>query len=317
MLMRFSPAILVLFVLSGTPIVPVCAQGAKQPAENKSAPMSSYPDTVDGLRDFLQAFVEAVKDADLLQRTRMEESLRIPEPQKWFATTYGPQVGGQRADYYVGSPPELYGYLDRCDLGSLMKIQVSHVEFPDKESAELSGIPFFRSMRHPVSFYTAYLTNREGDRRCVVYPLFVYVEHAFRAVHREFGKIEESNRPHCGLEHLYVHRVEIDGQRMLEKLLRAPTSLPFPPDTPQRNAETVNLLVSLACDGSVLETDYLSGSPELFKPAADAVKKWKYRQSFVNGLPVEVYTTADVVFGVSEQNALTVSQLPVNRIIEN
>jgi hypothetical protein len=50
---------------------------------NKSA-ILSYPDTVEGLRDFLQTFVEAIKNADLEERSRLEESLRIPELQKWF-----------------------------------------------------------------------------------------------------------------------------------------------------------------------------------------------------------------------------------------
>jgi hypothetical protein len=57
------------------------------------------------------------------------------------------------------------------------------------------------------------------------------------------------------------------------------------------------LLVSIACDGTVLETDYLDGPPELFRQAASVVMGRKYKQTFMNGVPAEVYTTASVALG--------------------
>jgi hypothetical protein len=102
--------------------------------ETKSA-ILSYPDTVEGLRDFLQTFVEAIKSADLEERSRLEESLRIPEPQKWFTSNYGPQVGGEMANNYISLPPNLYRYVDSCDLGPSLEIMVSRVEFPDEQTA--------------------------------------------------------------------------------------------------------------------------------------------------------------------------------------
>ncbi len=80
-----------------------------------------------------------------------------------------------------------------------------------------------------------------------------------------------------------------------------PTSrLPLPHDSSSDTAKTVLLLAWVNCDGSVLETDYLSGPPELFKLAHDAVEKWKYHPSVNNGTPMEVRTTVTVVFGPSE-----------------
>jgi hypothetical protein len=46
----------------------------------------------------------------------------------------------------------------------------------------------------------------------------------------------------------------------------------------------------------LLETDYLDGPPGLFKAASDEAKKWKYGQTFLNGVPGEVVTTANVNF---------------------
>jgi hypothetical protein len=280
---------LIVFILFWM-LSPVFAQNTKQAAT------PSYSDTSEGLRDFLQSFIDAVKDADLENRTRMEESLRIPKPQDWFTTTYGPEVGRQMADNYVGNPPQLYSYLDACHLDAPMKIQVSRVEFPDEQSARLSGIPLLRQMRLPVAFYTAYLAYGDGGR-CVIYPVFIYAQHAFHALNREFGKIGERERPHCGLEHLLLHRFQVDGRIMQEKLVTPASSLPFSPGTSPGTTHTEALLVSIACDGTVLETDYLDGPPELFRQAARVVMGRKYKQTFMNGVPAEVYTTASVALG--------------------
>jgi hypothetical protein len=265
---------LILFILFGMPLSPVSGQNAQQTTP-------SYSDTSDGLRDFLRAFIGVIKDADLEKRTRMQESLRIPKAQDWFTTTYGREVGRGMADNYIRNPPQLYPYLDSCNLDATVK-----------QSAKLSGIPLLRQMRLPVAFYTAYLTYGDGGR-CPIYPVFVYVRHAFRVLNREFGKIDERERPHCGLEHLFLHRFSVGGRIMQEKLLPPAPALPSPPSTSE-GTHSETLLVSIACDGTILETDYLDGPPGLFGQAAHAIMTWKYKQTFMNGLPAEVYTTATV-----------------------
>ena len=42
--------------------------------------------------------------------------------------------------------------------------------------------------------------------------------------------------------------------------------------------------------------DIISGHPMLVKAAQEAVRKWKYRPTLLNGEPVEVDTTIDVIF---------------------
>jgi protein TonB len=59
---------------------------------------------------------------------------------------------------------------------------------------------------------------------------------------------------------------------------------------------TVALHAIIARDGTVQELAYVSGPPLLIKAAIDAVKQWRYRPTLLNGIPVEVETTIDVVF---------------------
>ena len=52
-------------------------------------------------------------------------------------------------------------------------------------------------------------------------------------------------------------------------------------------------------DGTIKELSVVSG-PELLQQAAlDAVKQWRYRPYLLNGDPVEVGTTINVIFTLS------------------
>jgi protein TonB len=59
---------------------------------------------------------------------------------------------------------------------------------------------------------------------------------------------------------------------------------------------TVVLHAVIAKDGTVQELAYVSGPALLLKAAMDAVRQWRYRPTLLNGQPVEVETTIDVVF---------------------
>lgn len=46
------------------------------------------------------------------------------------------------------------------------------------------------------------------------------------------------------------------------------------------------------------ELTYISGPPLLIKAVIDAVREWRYRPTLLNGEPVEVETTIDVLFNL-------------------
>ena len=53
-------------------------------------------------------------------------------------------------------------------------------------------------------------------------------------------------------------------------------------------------------DGSVESLEVLSGHPLLVRAAMDAVQQWKYKPTLLNGEPVEVDTTIDVIFSLNQ-----------------
>jgi periplasmic protein TonB len=59
---------------------------------------------------------------------------------------------------------------------------------------------------------------------------------------------------------------------------------------------TVILHAIIAKDGSIQELQYVTGPALLMKAAMDAVHEWRYKPTMLNGEPVEVDTTIQVVF---------------------
>src|SRR5437660_2487065 len=71
----------------------------------------------------------------------------------------------------------------------------------------------------------------------------------------------------------------------------------YPPEAKQAHIEgTVHLQAVIGTDGAVKELTVLSGHPLLVQSALDAVCKWRYRTTRLNGEPVEVVRTIDVLY---------------------
>jgi TonB family protein len=63
---------------------------------------------------------------------------------------------------------------------------------------------------------------------------------------------------------------------------------------------TVVLQASIGKDGQIHDLKAVSGPPMLLQAALDAVQQWEYEPYRLNGEPVEVLTTINVVFQLGE-----------------
>jgi periplasmic protein TonB len=63
---------------------------------------------------------------------------------------------------------------------------------------------------------------------------------------------------------------------------------------------TVKFEAVIAKDGSIQNLHLISGPPLLVQAAMQAVQQWQYRPTLLNGEPVEVITTIDVNFTLSQ-----------------
>jgi len=94
-------------------------------------------------------------------------------------------------------------------------------------------------------------------------------------------------------------RIRVGGQVQTAKLINKVQPI-YPPLAKQARIQgTVRLQAIIAKDGSIVELQVLSGHPLLVQAALDAVRQWRYHPTLLNGEPVEVVTTIDVVFTLS------------------
>ncbi len=75
----------------------------------------------------------------------------------------------------------------------------------------------------------------------------------------------------------------------------------YPPMAKQARIQgTVKFNAVIAKDGTVQNLTLQSGHPMLVQAALEAVKQWLYKPTMLNGDPVEVITTIDVAFTLSQ-----------------
>ena len=75
----------------------------------------------------------------------------------------------------------------------------------------------------------------------------------------------------------------------------------YPPEAKQAGTQgTVRLAVDIGPDGKVVSVNAESGPDGLVQAAVEAVKQWTYRPVLLNGQAVEVTTTVDVNFTLTQ-----------------
>jgi periplasmic protein TonB len=95
-------------------------------------------------------------------------------------------------------------------------------------------------------------------------------------------------------------RIRQGGNVTAAKLMNKVQPL-YPPLARQtRISGTVRLHAIIGKNGQVEQLEVISGHPLLVQAALDAVKQWRYQATTLNGEPVEVDTTIDVIFSLNQ-----------------
>ena len=96
--------------------------------------------------------------------------------------------------------------------------------------------------------------------------------------------------------------LRIRGNAQIPRLLLQVAPM-YPPLARQvRISGIVRVHLVIAGDGSIREAAVVSGHPLLQQAAIDAVRKWRYEPTSVDGKPVEVEKQVDVVFELEGQS---------------
>jgi TonB family protein len=146
-------------------------------------------------------------------------------------------------------------------------------------------------MKNPVPlYYVQFPRKNPTDKFNELAGAFIFEGGAFRYLP------ESALLAVPGTQSSLPQRIRVGGNVQQVALLRQvqPT---YPPDAKRNHIQgTVLLHAIVAKDGTMKELLVISGPPELYPSALDAVRQWVYKPTLLQGQPVEVDTSISVVY---------------------
>jgi TonB family protein len=283
-------SMLAILLLCFSTIVKAAPQEANQTSPASATSAATYPNSSDGLKQFIKDIFAAMEPGDNEKASAPFSNLEIPDHGAWFVKMFGPAEGPRLEAKYVELLPEeaskIRGLFEYALVpGGSTEVNVAEVADP---AAGTLARAVAEAMVQTFSIYSVtagdpnakYLTSI-GD--------FVYVDGGFRFIDMNVFQALSTAPP---------MRIQVGGPVQAGRLIHSipPT---YPPDAKAQHIEgDVVLHAMIGKDGTIKDISLVSGDPLLVPSAIDAVRQWQYRPHLLSGVPVEVNTTITVHFSL-------------------
>ncbi|MGA9630514.1 MAG: energy transducer TonB [Candidatus Acidiferrales bacterium] len=281
---------------SAAPTAAAALPAPPGPLATISASIPPYPDTAKGLENLVKKMLRLYKEGDQQKLAQYENSLTLPDSDRWFKSVFGDDLGGRmtaisapaRADAEVHATEMLAAQI------AAERMDIEAVRFDDSCNlrATSTEYPFLLLRQKPEPLYDVRFLGRSSAS---VWAYFAYVDGGFRFIgdmeKKQLG-IREASSPAGS-----PPRIKLGSTVEQAKLIRREE--PVYPELAQYKGlqGTVVLHAIIAKDGSVQNLYLDQGQCLLTQSAVNAIKKWRYSPTILNGEPVAVDTTIAVVFG--------------------
>jgi TonB family protein len=270
-----------------------CNLGAQQASFSSIA---TYPDTQDGLEHFAKDLLKAHKlgnQPDEVQR--LVQSLALPNPRAWFSMVFGEHAYEALAQAYSRNQDALLQGVDAAVVTAARdgysEIRAKKYEKSCDDNAGELTFPLLMARITPAPLYELRMINASSFQRISI---FAHVDGTFRYVGPlnipdEFAPAEDVKPP---------ARIQLQGNVQASKIIKRVA--PSYPDGARRERleGTVRFHAIIGTDGSVQQVRVIRGYCSLSEISLPAVKQWRYTPTLLNGEPVEVDTTIDVIFSL-------------------
>jgi TonB family protein len=270
-----------------------CNLGAQQASFSSIA---NYPDTQDGLEHFAKDLLKAHKlgnQPDEVQR--LVQSLALPNPRAWFSMVFGEHAYEALAQAYSRNQDALLQGVDAAVVTAARdgysEIRAKKYEKSCDDNAGELTFPLLMARITPAPLYELRMINASSFQRISI---FAHVDGTFRHVGPlnipdEFAPAEDVKPP---------ARIQLQGNVQASKIIKRVA--PSYPDGARRERleGTVRFHAIIGTDGSVQQVRVIRGYCSLSEISLPAVKQWRYTPTLLNGEPVEVDTTIDVIFSL-------------------
>jgi TonB family protein len=279
-----------------------------QISSSNSAAVPAYPDTASGLQKLVEDTFRAAKKNDTATYGALISSLARQVPDDWFHDTFGDEGDSMFREYPGGGPrlvSELQAFLTKVRNEKFTQVTAKkHEASCDDNSGELI-YPVMVMRQNPVPLYE--LRFLQGEKFYRLWA-FAYVDGGFRFVGNlrppEYlpekpARQSSAENKLAGSSEEPEKRVHMGGTVVAAKLLHQVQ--PEYPEIAKREhlQGTVKLHAIVAKDGTVRMLRVLTGFCSLSESAMKAVRQWRYRPTLLEGNPVDVDTTIEVVFSLN------------------
>jgi TonB family protein len=270
-------------------------------ATSSTATIPSYPNSTKGLENLVKEMLKLEKEGDQKELAEYARSLALPNPDNWFKSVFGDDLGSQlvvvsgpmRAGLEANVPHDIETQLNE------KRTDVEAVRFDKACNSRTTDIeyPFLLLRQREEPLYDVRFV---GTDAASVWAYFAYVDGGFRFIgNLRKGDTRPPPRPRG--DESSEKRIQVGGQVTAAKLVHQ--VLPTYPDEAKSEhiQGTVVLHAIIGKDGSVRDLQLISGNCFLVESAMDAVKHWRYSPTLLAGSPVEVDTTIQVVYALGSR----------------
>ena len=279
-------------------------ENAPVPSPAPQAITLDYPDNPGGLEKLAKDILKAQKESDTVTAGRLLESLVLPHARSWYGENFGEAVAANEGVAYEAASRRLPVELGAFFLGLHQKnaAKPAAVRFDKSCDENSSEIVFniLQDRRAPVPLYELRFLDGNHFFRL---PLFAFVDGGFRFVippkFKEPGSQKgtataSTEKP--DKEASSVSRIRLGGTVAAAKLIHKVVPK-YPPQARDEGLQgTVRFHAIVAKDGTIRQLRLEKGVCSLAQAGYDAVRRWRYAVTTLNGEPVEVDTTIDVIF---------------------
>lgn len=293
-------AFVVLFLFSA--LMPMLV--AQNPAS------SSYHDSTSGLETLAKDIMRAQKENNGAYAQELLESLVLPDYQGWYPENFDEGAVELALPVYQRGAKslatEIATFLLKAQQEGFTEIQAVRFNRDCDDNASEQTFNVLDARRKDVPLYELRFVHGSQFRRLFA---FVYVDGGFRFIVTPdfsptaagFPKSKSGAGQNTAVDQTASPpaRIRLGGNVQAAQLARKVQPVYPEIARQERLSGTVRLHALIGLDGSVRGVRVLSGRCSLARASIDAVRQWRYRPTTINGSPVEVDTTIDVIFALN------------------
>jgi len=276
------------------------------PLHAQAAASSSFEDSAEGFRQQLLDLIATKKSGDEAAFHSNMDALAVPDASDWIAARFVPsEVSRLQRNYplsLAGFERHLIWVIENAaHLGWDMAVKPSELPRPPAAIGKESVVPVPTEAVSVENFRYGPAHTEDNIERSWVNS-FVYIGGRFRYVGGTYPFWWEELQGIRGYQPGSTTGpppMSVQAARVLYKV--APE---YPKKARKEHVEgVVRLHAIIGKDGTIRELSVISGPSLLTDAAMKAVRQWRYAPTLLNGEPVEVNTTIDVIFSLNHSNA--------------